>query len=95
MKVIVELDYNIDDFKLLSVNSVEEYFKEYFSKTEGILYNEKLEAIYYECDIPYFPIVGQEVNCKFGNCNVTYSCLSLDENQNGYFDKSRIMVKDI
>ena len=93
MKVIIEYEYNFDDFKILNVKDLKEYYEKYF-KDKGVFLCEKSEAIYYEVDIPQIPIEGQRVGCKFGQCIVSFSYYDVDCDSEDYFDKTRIMVSE-
>ena len=93
MKVIIEYEYNFDEFKILGVKDLIEYYEKYF-KDKGVFLCEDSEAIYYEVEIPQLPIEGQRIGCKFGQCIVTYSYYDVDMVSKNYFDKTRIVVSE-
>ena len=93
MKILVEYDVNYDDFKLLDVKNLKEYYNKYHNK-DGVLFDENSESIYYEVEVPFIPIEGQRVGTRFGICIVNYSDLELEPFSESYFDKSRIVVTE-
>ena len=93
MKILVEYDVNYDDFKLLDVKNLKEYYNKYHNK-DGVLFDENSESIYYEVEVPFIPIEGQRVGTRFGICIVNYSYLELEPFSYSYFDKSRIVVTE-
>ncbi len=93
MKVIIEYEYNFDEFKILGVKDLIEYYEKYF-KDKGVFLCKDSEAIYYEVEIPQLPIEGQRIGCKFGQCIVTYSYYDVDMVSKNYFDKTRIVVSE-
>ena len=93
MKVIVEYDVDYDDFKILNVKNLKEYYEKYF-RQKGVFLCEESEAIYYEVDIPQIPIEGQRVGCKFGQCIVSFSYYDVDYDSEFYFNKTRIIVSE-
>lgn len=93
MKILVEYDVNYDDFKLLDVKNLKEYYNKYHNK-DGVLFDENSESIYYEVEVPFIPIEGQRVGTRFGICIVNYSYLELEPFSESYFDKSRIVVTE-
>ena len=93
MKITVEHEYNESDFKLFDVKNLKEYYEKYYNR-DGILLDEKSEAIYYETEVPQLPMEGQRVGTKFGACIVTYSYYNIDDETEYYFDKTRIIVSE-
>ena len=93
MKILVEYNVNYDDFNLLGVKNLKEYYDKYHNEN-GILFDEESESIYYEVDVPFIPIEGQRVGTKFGICIVIYSYLELGTVSESYFDKSRIVITE-
>ena len=93
MKITVEHGYNESDFKFFDIKNLKEYYEKYYNR-DGILLDEKSEAIYYETEVPQLPMEGQRVGTKFGTCIVTYSYYNIDEETEYYFDRTRIVVSE-
>ena len=93
MKIIVEYEVNYDDFKLLGVQNLEEYYNKYHKK-DDVLFDKNAESIYYEVEVPFIPMEGQRVGTKFGICIVTYSYLELGDVTANFLDRSRIVVSE-
>jgi len=93
MKIIVEYQVNYDDFKILGIDNLEEYYNKYHKKN-NVLFDKNFEAIYYEVEVPFIPIEGQRVGTKFGTCLVTYSYLELGDVTENFLYRSRIVVTE-
>ena len=92
MKIIVEIEYDLDT-NLLGCKDYEEYYNKYYNN-DGILFDKNSESIYYEVEVPFIPMEGQRVGTKFGICIVTYSYLELGDVTDNFFDRSRIVVTE-
>ena len=81
----------------LSLKNEREYFDTYIkNECTNLLYDNEIESIYYEVELPFLPQIGQIVGTRIGNCKVTYNSLSLEDDKSTLlYDKTFIIVKEL
>ncbi len=94
MKLIIEIYYDAFDLKLFNLDKLEEYYNLYY-KDNGLLFDKEREVIYYETEVSIMPIEGQRISCILGGFYIVdWACLCLDDTEEEYFNKSRIVIKE-
>jgi len=96
MEVIIQLEVNlnINDYKLYEVKNLKEYYEKYHNE-RGVLYDDIWEAIYYTVDLPIMPIEGQRLGTRWGMYLVVWTYWELEDMKtDDYGSKSRVVIRE-
>lgn len=80
----IRLEKETDEFEQLN-------FGEYY-KTNGVLFNEEWECLYYVTEVSQLPTEGQRLSTKFGIVIVEWVCYNVDLDTDDWFDATRVCV---